>query len=83
MPRKGGKEAYDEMRRMKPGLKVIFMSGYTADSLHESFVLTVGVPFLVKPFGRAALARKVRGVLDRKQDGTESHFGVENRGWGI
>ena len=65
MPLKGGKEAYEVMHQMKPGLKVIFMSGYTANSVHESFVLIAGVPFLSKPFGPGALARKVREVLDR------------------
>ena len=39
MPRKGGKEAFEEMRKENPGLKVIFMSGYAADAIHDSFVL--------------------------------------------
>ena len=64
MPRKGGKEAYEEMHKANPKLKVIFMSGYTANAIHESFVLIVGVPFLPKPFGPSSLARKVREVLD-------------------
>ncbi len=65
MPLKGGKEAYEAMYRQEPGLKVIFMSGYTANAVHESFVLIAGVPFLAKPFGPEALARKVREVLDK------------------
>ena len=65
MPLKGGKEAYEVMHKVNPGLKVIFMSGYTINSVHESFVLIAGVPFLAKPFGPAALARKVREVLDK------------------
>ena len=64
MPRMGGKEAFEEMRRKNPGLKVIFMSGYSANAIHESFVLTAGVPFLQKPFSPTTLARKVREVLD-------------------
>jgi PAS domain S-box-containing protein len=64
MPVKGGKESYEVMHKIQPGLKVIFMSGYTANAVHESFVLIAGVPFLEKPFGPAALARKVREVLD-------------------
>jgi len=66
MPRKGGKEAYEEMRKGNPGLKVLFMSGYSADAGHESFVLTPGTPFLPKPYTPSGLARKVREVLDRK-----------------
>jgi PAS domain S-box-containing protein len=64
MPRKGGREAFEAMRREKAGLKVIYMSGYTEDAIHESFVLLEGVPFLQKPFTPSALARKVREVLD-------------------
>lgn len=64
MPVKGGKEAYEVMHRARPDLKVIFMSGYTANAVHESFVLVAGIPFLAKPFGPGALARKVREVLD-------------------
>ena len=64
MPRKGGKEAFDEMHKQNPRLKVIFMSGYSSDAIHDSFVLIPGTPFLQKPFGPTILARKVREVLD-------------------
>ena len=64
MPRKGGKVAFDEMHTQNPRLKVIFMSGYSADAIHDSFVLIPGTPFLQKPFGPTTLARKVRDVLD-------------------
>jgi two-component system, cell cycle sensor histidine kinase and response regulator CckA len=64
MPQKGGKEAFEEMHRQDPRLKVIYMSGYSADGIHDSFVLTPGTPFLQKPFGSKILARKVREVLD-------------------
>jgi len=66
MPRKGGKDAYEEMRKGNPSLRVLFMSGYSADAVHESFVLTPGTPFLPKPYTPSGLARKVREVLDRK-----------------
>ncbi len=65
MPKKGGKEAYEDMHKANPNLKVIFMSGYTADAIHNSFVLIAGVPFLPKPFSPRSLARKVREVLDK------------------
>ena len=64
MPRKGGKAAYEEMHKVKADLKAIFISGYTANAVHESFVLIPGMPFLSKPFGVGVLARKVREVLD-------------------
>ncbi len=66
MPGKSGKAASEEMHRARADLKVIFMSGYTANAVHESFVLIAGIPFLPKPFGPGALARKVREVLDCK-----------------
>jgi CheY-like chemotaxis protein len=64
MPRKGGKEAFEEMYKQNPLLKVIFMSGYSADAIHDSFVLTPDTSFLQKPFGPTVLARKVRETLD-------------------
>jgi DNA-binding NtrC family response regulator len=64
MPKMGGKEAYDGMITTAPGLKVLLMSGYSADAIHDSFVLHQGIPFLQKPFSPGALARKVREVLD-------------------
>ncbi len=53
------------MHKADPNLKVIFMSGYTANAIHNSFVLIAGVPFLPKPFSPSSLARKVREVLDK------------------
>jgi PAS domain S-box-containing protein len=64
MPKKGGKQAYDEMVKIQTGLKVLFLSGYSANAIHESFVLLPGLSFLQKPFGPGVLARKVREVLD-------------------
>ncbi len=64
MPREGGKETYAELVRERPGLKVIFMSGYSADTIHDAYVLDGGIHFLQKPFSPGALARKVREVLD-------------------
>ena len=66
MPKKGGKQAYDEMTKSAADLKVLFLSGYSHNAIHESFVLLPGLPFLQKPFGPEALARKVRVVLDGK-----------------
>lgn len=63
MPKMGGKQAYDEMIKTIPGLKVLFLSGYSANAIHESFVLLPGLSFLQKPFAPDVLARKVREVL--------------------
>jgi hypothetical protein len=66
MPRMSGKAAFETIHKLNPLLKVIFMSGYTANAIHQSFVLTTGLPYLSKPFGPSSLARNVREVLDGK-----------------
>jgi two-component system cell cycle sensor histidine kinase/response regulator CckA len=65
MPRMGGKDALDAMRRIRPDLTALFTSGYSTDRIHESFVLLPGIEFLPKPYGPASLARRVREVLDK------------------
>jgi CheY-like chemotaxis protein len=51
-------------RSYRPGLKVLFMSGYPRDALSRNSVLDSGMHFLSKPFAKADLARMVREVLD-------------------
>ena len=53
-----------EARRRKPELKVLYMSGYTANAIVHHGVLDKGVHLLTKPFRKVELARKVRQVLD-------------------
>jgi polar amino acid transport system substrate-binding protein len=65
MPKKSGKEAYDEIRRIQPGIKVLFISGYTADIIHSRGDLDDGIDLLMKPVNPLDLARKVREILDR------------------
>jgi signal transduction histidine kinase len=64
MPKKNGKEAYMQIREMRPGVKVLFMSGYTADIIESKGILAEGIPFLSKPLIPNQLLRKVREVLD-------------------
>jgi len=64
MPKMGGKEAFEMMRKENPGLKAIFMSGYSMNVIHDAFVIQPDTPFLGKPFVPTVLARKVREVLD-------------------
>jgi CheY-like chemotaxis protein len=53
-----------EARQRRPGLKVLYMSGYTANAIIHHGVLDKGVHLLTKPFRKVELARKVRQVLD-------------------
>lgn len=59
-----GRQLSDEARQRRPGLKTLFISGYTEDSIVNHGKLDPGVNFLSKPFRRRDLALKVRGALD-------------------
>ena len=50
----------------RPGIKVLYMSGYTADAIAQHGILDPGTSLLQKPFLAHALARKVREVLDTR-----------------
>jgi CheY-like chemotaxis protein len=64
MPKMSGKDLADEMRRIRPGLKVVLCSGYTGDTVMQQGVLDASAPFLQKPFTLRSLAVTVRAVLD-------------------
>ena len=49
---------------LRPGIKVLYLSGYTDDAIVHHGVLGGDTPFLQKPFTIERLARKVRAVLD-------------------
>jgi PAS domain S-box-containing protein len=63
MPGMNGKEVYDLMRRGRPGLKVLFMSGYTGNVVGHHGILDEGVNYLQKPFSLTVLSQKVRRAL--------------------
>jgi len=64
MPEMNGRELARKLLSLYPGLKRLFMSGYTADVIAHHGVLDEGVHFLQKPFSLNALAAKVREALD-------------------
>jgi PAS domain S-box-containing protein len=66
MPGKNGKEMLDEIRKIKPGIKAVFISGYAADVMHDKGILEEGIELITKPFKKDDLLRKVRKILDRE-----------------
>jgi PAS domain S-box-containing protein len=64
MPGMNGKALYREASVLHPGLKVLYMSGYTDNVIAQRGVLDSGVAFIQKPFTVQAIAAKVRAVLD-------------------
>jgi polar amino acid transport system substrate-binding protein len=69
MPKKSGKEAYDEISLLKPGVKVLYASGYTADFIQSRGVSEQGIELIMKPVLPMVLLRKIREVLDRAPGG--------------
>jgi CheY-like chemotaxis protein len=64
MPGMNGRELAGRLRVFRPGIKVLFMSAHSAETVENFGIrLAPGEPFVVKPFTMAHLASKVRDVL--------------------
>jgi two-component system, cell cycle sensor histidine kinase and response regulator CckA len=64
MPGMSGRKLAEQMVSARPGMKVLYMTGYTDDMVVQHKVLEPGVALLQKPFDKVQLARTVRSVLD-------------------
>jgi DNA-binding response OmpR family regulator len=67
MPGMNGKELFNRVIEKHAHLKVIYMSGYTANVIAHRGILDEGTDFIQKPFSTEDLAVKVREVLDRNK----------------
>ena len=65
MPKLGGADLAKRLKALRPGIRVLHMSGYTNGAISQGGVLAEGVALLEKPFTSDKLARVVREVLDR------------------
>ncbi|MGC2062879.1 MAG: ATP-binding protein, partial [Thermodesulfovibrionales bacterium] len=65
MPKKNGKEVYDDIRNICPDIKTIFVSGYSPEIVRDKAPLGNDVTILYKPISPMDLLRKVRTILDK------------------
>ncbi len=64
MPRMNGYEAYKQIQQIRPGAKAIFISGYTADILHQEEIVGEGINILSKPALNKGLLAMIRSLLE-------------------
>ncbi len=66
MPRMNGRDLAEHLQAVYPAIKILFMSGYTANVIAHHGVLEKGIHFVTKPLSRQVLAAKVREALEEK-----------------
>ena len=66
MPEMNGRELVSYIMKIRPSLRCLFMSGYTANIVAHKGVLDMGINFIQKPFSLQAIAAKIREVMNQK-----------------
>jgi nitrogen-specific signal transduction histidine kinase/ActR/RegA family two-component response regulator len=64
MPKKSGNEAYDEIRKIKPDIKILFVTGYSPDIVRVKASIENPAAIIYKPFSSTDLLNKARSILD-------------------
>jgi len=67
MPGMSGPELIEQLKEKRPDIKVVYMSGYTGQAVGRSEVFSPNAPFLLKPFSRADLGKKLSAALDGEE----------------
>lgn len=68
MPKLGGAPFARELAKVRPEIRILFMSGYSGDAIVHKGILDAGTQFIGKPFSASDLTHKVREVLDADRD---------------
>jgi len=77
MPKMNGKDAFDEMRKINPNVKAIFISGYTGEIIHKRGLLDQTLVFVSKPLNLKRLLVKVREVLGGSHQGSSTQSSLK------
>jgi CheY-like chemotaxis protein len=64
MPRGTGRQLVEQLRLLQPEIAVVYMSGYTDDTVLQRAVIEAGTAFIQKPFSPTLLLTQVRAVLE-------------------
>ena len=67
LPGVSGHELTRRLLAMRPGMKVLYMSGHTGETVARAGILDAGAEFIQKPFSLIALGQKVRDVLENRR----------------
>ena len=67
MPKKNGKEVYESIKKVRPDIKALFMSGYAEDIIHRKGILEEGLNFVLKPISPQELLKRIREILESKK----------------
>ncbi len=69
MPRMSGRDALEGMRRIRPDIPSLFVTGYSLDGIHVNYILDQDIEALQKPFSFDTLSRKIREVMRNRGRG--------------
>lgn len=67
MPRMSGRDALEGIRRIRPDVPYLFITGYSLDGIHVDYILDKGIEAIQKPFSFEILSRKIREIIEKSR----------------